>query len=292
MSFEKVVDAELWTVTAQNSTMDSRIGVGTTAANVFTPGVSPLKGSLLWDKCTLIVHDLVVAGGATGGSYTIAVTTDAVVGYTGLPIATEATVGPNSPNTIVLDSLHQSSSCVRPTHLLVTQDAAGGAITFKIHAIAKQYRGVLGTPGAKTSERILQGTMIRGASFTGGQFVSGKGFDSDETITLGTSSSNLGMHRLRLWDAALFWAVAGESASGSHDVDIVGEVHGDTVTIASTGAGGALDAAGEKLAITNNFYGSCINPTAIIWTEVTAGGISDARVVGVAKSGRGSMAKR
>ncbi len=43
----------------------------------------------------------------------------------------------------------------------------------------------------------------------------------------------------------------------------------------------------------NQFYGQCPNPSAMIWTEETGGdGVSDMRIVAIAKSGRGSMAKR
>ena len=289
MGFEKVVDADMWTVVAQNSTMDAPVVVGNTAGNSFSKLVNPLKGSLLWDKCCFVLHDITVAGGATGGSYTVAISTNAVVGFTGLPIAS-ATLGPNSKS-VVMDNLHQSSSSVLPTHLLVTQSAAGGACSFKLHVLAKQYRGILGTPGANTSERILQGTLIRGSSHTGGAFVSDAGFTASETFTLGTSSNDLGMHRLRLWDTALFWAVVGETHAGTHDVDIVGKFHGDTVSIASTGVGGAIAAAAGKYALANAFYGACPNPTTIIWTEVTSGSAEDVKIVGVAKAGRGSQAK-
>ena len=47
------------------------------------------------------------------------------------------------------------------------------------------------------------------------------------------------------------------------------------------------------MALANAFYGQCPTPTAIIWTEETGtDGVSDPRVVVLAKSGRGSQAKR
>jgi hypothetical protein len=292
MGFEKVVSSEIWGVTTQNAT-NNRMLVGYSSGGTFTPLVNPLKGTLLWDRCMYVLNNVAVAGGATGGSYTVTIETDAIVGYTGLPIAQAANLGPNSATTVVMDNLHQSPASPLPTHMLITQDAAGGGLTLTCDVIAKQYRGTLGTPGANTSERIIQGTMLKGNSASDGFEVGDDaGISADVTFTLGTSGTNLGMHRMRLWDNAMYWAIAGVSIAGTHDVDIIAEVGGVTTSIASTGTGGALNVAGEKLALASNFYGQSPNPTAIIWTETTAGGVSDARVVGIAKSGRGSLAKQ
>jgi hypothetical protein len=280
MGFDKVVDTRIWGVTAQNS--DLRFVTGDSAVSGVAGGtptniVNPLKGSLMWDDCMYILQGVSVAGEATGGSYTVTIETDAVVGYTGLPIA-RTTLGP------------LSKASPLPTHMFIDQTAGDSACWFQCHVVAKQYRGTFGTPGANTSERVLQGTMLRGTS--AGGFADDRGMTEDETFTLGTTGSNLGMNRLRLWDHAMFWAVAGVSIAGTHDVDIIGSVGGATVSIASTGTGGALNVAGEKLALANSFYGQCVNPSTIIWTETTAGGVSDARVVMLAKSGRGGLAKR
>lgn len=287
MAFDKVVEARIFGCTNQNS--DVRLPVGDSSGGTFTGKPNPLKGTLLWDDAVFVLHGVSVAGGATGGSYTVTLQTDAIVGYTGLPIAT-ATIGPLTKSTVILDNLHHSPASPLPTHLFIDQTAAGGGIWLQCHVIAKQYRGSFGTPISRTSERIIQGTMFRGTS-TGGQFGDDRGMTADATFTLGTTGSRMGMNRLRLWDTALYWAVAGVSAAGTHDVDIVTTVGGRTFSIASTGVAGVLDAAGEKLAIANNFYGQSPNPTHIIWTQVTAGGISDARVVVLAKSGRGSQGK-
>ena len=287
MAFEKVVEARIWGVTNQNA--DLRLTAGDSSGGTFTGRANPLRGTLMWDDCMYVLQGVSVAGGATGGSYTVTIQTDAVVGYTGLPIAS-ATIGPLTPATVIMDNLHQSKASPLPTHIFIDQTATGGGIWLQAHAIAKQYRGTLGTAGANTSERILQGTMLRGAS--GGGFADGRGMTEDATFTLGTTGSALGMHRMRLWDHALYWAVAGNSIAGTHDVDIIGLVGGVSTSIASTGTGGALNVAGEKLALASNFYGQSPNPTAIIWTETTAGGVSDARVVMMAKGGRGSLAKR
>jgi len=289
MSFEKVMDVRLFGVTGQNA--DCYMPIGDSSGGTFTGKANPLRGTLLWDSCMYVLHGVSVAGGATGGSYTVTVCTNAVGGYTGLPIA-NATIGPLTKSTVVLDNLHNSASSPLPTHLFIDQTAAGGGIWLQCFAIAKQYRGTLGTAGGKaTSERIVQGDMLVGTS-KNRQFTTDRGIDADTTLTVGgASASNVGLNRMRLWDTAMYWAVAGVSVAGTHDVDIVGSVGGTTFSIASTGAAGALDAAGEKLAIASNFYGQSPNPTAIIWTEVTAGGVSDARVVVIAKGGRGSMGK-
>ena len=293
MGFEKAVAARLFGVTSQGTASgeDLRFTVGDSSGGTFTRRSHPLRGTLLWDRCMYVLQNVAVAGGATGGSYTVTIETDAVVGYTGLPIARVA-LGPSSPTTAIMDSLHQSAASPLPTHMFIDQTAAGGALTLTCDVIAKQYRGVFGG-GANTAERILQGTLLQGTSASG-IFADDKGFEADATFTFGSSGiNNLGMHRLRLWDQALFWAVAGNSVDGTVDVDIIASVGGNSVSIASTGTGGALNVAGEKLALANNFYGQCPNPTQIIWTEVTGtDGISDARVVVLAKGGRGSMAKR
>lgn len=295
MAFSKVVSARMWGVTTQNS--DARLTTGDSSGGTFTGLVNPLKGSLLWDRCAYVLTGVAVAGGATGGSYTVTIQTDAVVGYTALPICS-VTLGPNSPVTVVMGNSHNSPGSPLPTHMFIDQTATGGGISLQCQVLAKQYRGVLGSPASNTSERIIQGTLLRGASYAGGPFTSGAGMTVDETFALGGASfGTLGLHRMRLWDTAFYWAVAGNSIAGTHDADIIGTIGtaGTTFSIASTnrvlGAGGAVSAANEKVPIESNFGGQSPNPTAIIWTEVSAGGVSDARIVVLAKSGRGSQAK-
>lgn len=288
MAFEKVVSARIWGVTAQNS--DLRMTVGDSSGGTFTRRTHPLKGTLLWDRCMYVLQNVSVAGGATGGSYTVTIETDALTGYTGLPIA-RVTLGPNSPTTVVMDNLHQSPASPLPTHLNIDQTAAG-AMTLTCDVVAKQYRGTLGTPGANTSERILQGNMLEPSMSN----VGGAGIAADVTFaTDGTSFSGRGMRRMQLWDTALFWGVIGGTNAGTHDIDIVSTIGGATVSIATTGTGGALDIAGDsashRVAIANSFYGQCPRPSAIIWTQTTAG-VSGPAVVMLAKGGRGSLAKR
>lgn len=284
MGFDKTVRAQLFSVVNQKT--DVRLPIGTSTGGTHTSKVNPMRGTLLWDRGMYVLQGVSVDGGATGSSFVVTVETDAVVGFTGLPIAS-ATLGFGSTGTIVLDSLHQSAASPLPTHLNITVSAggAGGSSCWlTCHGIARQYRGTLGTPGMKSAERVLQGPMLNIAG------VVPLPTDSD-IYTLGTSGSDLGMHRMSLWDNALFWVVAGSSVSGTHDFDIIAPVGGVTTSIATTGTGGALDTGGERLALANNFYGQCPNPSQIIWTEVTAGGVSDTNIVMLAKSGRGSMAK-
>lgn len=296
IQFSKVKETRLWGVTTQNS--DTRLTMGDSTGGTFTGRANPLRGTLVWDDCVYVLVDVSVAGGATGGSYTVTIETDAVSGYTGLPIARLTGIGPNSATTLVMDNLHQSPGSPLPTHIFIDQTATGGGINFQCHALAKQYRGMLGTPGAASSERVIQGTMLRGASYAGGPFTSGAGMTVDETFTIdGTSTqiSSLGLRNMRLWDRAFYWVQAGNSISGTHNADIIGLVDGTTFVIASTDLGtpatGQLNVANERLPIASNFYGCSPNPARIIWTEVSAGGVSDARIIVLAKSGRGSMAK-
>lgn len=291
MAFSKVFEGRLWGVTNQNA--DVRLTVGDSSGGTFTARAHPMRGTLVWDYAMYVLEGVSVAGGATGGSYTITLETDAVVGYTGLPIAGVSGIGPNTRGRVVFTNLHRSPGSPLPTHINIDQTATGGGIWFQTYAFAKQYRGTLGTPGINTSERVLQGTMIRGTSYSGGPFTSAAGFDADETIAVGASFSDLGMRRIRLWDRAFYWAQAGNSISGTHDVDIIATVNGATFTVASTVGvnGGPLSAANERLPLQSNFFGQSPNPSHLIWTEVTTGGVSDARVICLAKTGRGSLAK-
>ena len=291
MAFDKTKETRLWGVTTQNSTV--RMLMGDSSAGTFTSKANPLRGTLIWDDCSYVISKITVAGGATGGSYTVTVQTDAVVGYTGLPIARQTGIGPNSPKSLVLTPLHTSPGSPLPTHLFIQQTAAGGGLTAEVTTIAKQYRGTLGTAGLNTSERCIQGNLLRGASYAGGPFTDGKGIGADTTFTLGTSGTDLGMRRIRLWDRAFYWFVAGNSLTGTHDCNIVGKVlaSGATFTIATSGTAGAMTAVGDKVAIASNLGGQSPNPTTIIWDVVSAGGVSDARVVVLAKTGRGSLAK-
>lgn len=287
MKMDKSIDARIFGCTTQNSTLV--MPVGDSVGDAFTQRINPMRGTLLWDKAMYVLNDVAVAGGATGGTYTITVMTNAVRGFTNLPIAQVALVGPNSPTTLNMDNLHQSPGSPIATHVEITQVNGGGGLTMTMDVVGKQYRGTLGTPGG-TAERVLQGIMLKGNS-AGYATGDDKGVLVSSTFTLGTSGSNLGMNRMHLWDNAFFWAVAGESISGAWDVDIVGKVSGTTTAIASSGVGGALTAAGQKVVLANSFYGQAIVPTAIIYTEETAGGVSDSRVVMLAKGGRGSLAK-
>lgn len=289
MILDKVVDARIWGVTNQNSAV-TLTATGDTASNTFTPNKNPLRGSRLWDECTYVLTGVSVAGGATGGSYNVTVSAT-IDGVNACKIAQNATtIGPNSPATIILDNVHQSKASPLPNRMAISQAAAGGGIWFQMYVIAKQYRGVLGSPSISSAERIIEGTFIRGNSSTP-WFSGDEGANASATFTLGTSGTHLGMNRMRLWDTALFWAVAGATLNGTATCSMVSTVGGSTVTIAATGAA-AIGVASEVEQMPLVTYGPCPNPTQIIWTKVTGDGISDFRVIGIAKTGRGSMAKR
>lgn len=288
INFSKVVETAIFGVSQQIN--DVRLPMGFSTGGTHTSISNPLRGTLFWDQCTYVLAGVSVNGGATGGSYTITVETDALRGYTALPIA-RTRLGPNSTGRIVMDNLHRSAGSPMPTHLNIDDTITAGAtqaVSFTVHAIAKQYRGVLGTQGAATSERILQGSLAgnQSATSTGGDFT------TDTTLVIGITDTNIGMGRMRLWDKAMFWAIAGSTVTGTWEVDIVGRVGGLTVTIATTGTTGNIAATGNKFALANAMYGQAINPTHVIVTEVGAGTINALEVIGIAKSGRGSLAKR
>lgn len=290
MSFDKTVNARVWGTTGTATSV--RLPVGDSSGGTFTRQENPLRGTILWDRCMYVLTGVSLTGTTvTAGSFSITVETDAIAGFTALPIARAAGIGFNSVRTIPMINLHNSAASALPTHLNITRSAGSGTITLQCFAIARQYRGTFGTPGTASAERVIQGTMLRGTAEGG--FADSRGFNEDSTVTLGTTGSALGMHRMRLWDNALFWAVAGNTVAGTHNVDIISSIGGVTFSIAgtTTGTAGVISAAGDKIALASNFGGQSPNPTHIIWTEVNAGGVSDARVVVLAKSGRGSMGK-
>ena len=223
LNFSKIVESQLFGVTAQID--DVRLPIGFSAAGTHTSKANPLRGTLFWDQCMYVMTGISVNGGATGGSFTVTVETDALRGYTALPIA-RTRLGPNSTGTLVMDSLHRSAGSPVPTHLRVdsTLGAAGStqAVSLAVHCVAKQYRGVLGTQGAATSERILQGSLAGNQAATS----AGGDFTTDTTLIVGITDTSIGMGRMRLWDNAMFWAIAGSTLTGTWEVDIVGTVGG------------------------------------------------------------------
>lgn len=287
MNFGKVVEARLWGVTSQFS--DVRMPIGDSVSDTHTSFRNPLRGTLFWDRCTYVLTGVTVNGGATGGSYTVTIETDALRGYTALPIA-RVRLGPNSTGRIVMDSLHRSAGSPLPTHLNIEDTITAGAtqaLSFQVYAIAKQYRGVLGTRGNATSERVLQGSLAGNQAATS----AAGDFTADTTLVLGRTDTNIGMGRMKLWDNAMFWAIAGSTVTGTWEVDIVGRIGGFTVSMATSGTTGNISAVGNKFALANSMYGQAILPTHVIVTEVSAGTINALEVIGIAKSGRGSMSK-
>jgi hypothetical protein len=295
MAYDKTLDTWLFEAVLVNSTVRKELGPklsGADLATVTTARANPMRGTLLWDEAMYIITGMTVAGGATGGSYTITLQTDAILGYTALPIAS-ATIGPNHKLTgaIVMDNVHQSPGSPLPTHVQITQGSTG-LCHFTINAIAKQYRGVLGGNTNKTSERIMVGRLHGDAT---------PATPSSETVDtnypLGNTNT-LGLHKLRLWDKAFFWAIGTSAVTGTWDVDIVSYVHaglaGSTVTVATTSktTAGAISALWDKKPLINLFYGSMTPPASVLITEVSAGTNKGLVVVGMAKTGRGTAAKR
>ena len=148
INFGKVVDARVWGITTQID--DVRLPIGDYTGGTHTSKHNPLRGTLLWDRCLYVLTGVSVGGNATGGSFTVTVETDAISGYTALPIA-RAVLGPISPWTVVMDSLHHAPCSPVPTHLNINATIASPGSTQSVrlqcHAIAKQYRGSLSTQG-------------------------------------------------------------------------------------------------------------------------------------------------
>lgn len=284
MAFDKVVDARLFGVTNQASSV--RIPLGDSTSGTQTTFANPMRGTALWDSAMYVIQGLSIAGGATGGSWSIYLESDALLsttGVTGLPIC-GLSAGPLSATRREFTSFHQSSASPIPTHLNLIQHAGGttGGIWLQCYVVAKQYRGTLSTVGAQSAERVIQGNMLRQGTLS-----------ADTTFAVGTSASDLGLRKMRMWDSALYWFTAGNSLSGTHDMHIIGRMpsSGATFTIARTGTNGVLAAAGGKRALSNLFFGPSVAPSHLIWDVISAGGISDARVIVLAKTGRGSMGK-
>lgn len=291
MSFSKVVDTAIFTASLLNSSQRMPLSgtySGATLSTV-TALANPLRGTLLWDECIYTITGVTVAGGATGGSYTITLETDAVMGYTALPIAS-VILGPNHVNgaAIIMDNNHHCPGSPLPTHVQMTQGSTG-LCSFTINAVAKQYRGTLGTAGNRTSERVLQGSLLGNPGPGAGTITT---ITTDTTFVLGRTDTDIGMGKMRLWDNAFFWAVGNSATTGTWDVDIVGRVGGATTTLARTGTAGTITALWDKKPLINQFYGCMVNPTHVIVTEVSAGTIAGLEVVGIAKGGRGTQAKR
>ena len=289
MAYEKMVSGRLLGVSAQDSTVKLPVGGQSGTTNLLSPP-NLMSNSLMWDNVCYVITETAVGGGATGGSYTVQLISDAISGYTELPVCNTITLGPNSPVRTVLVNAHSSSCTILPTHARITQTAAGGTLQFQLWAMAKQSRG-------SARSRSGRGTRVQVAKLYGTNAAyGGKGLSEDTTVTItaGGASANFGgLDAMALWDNALFYVIAGETIAGTHDVDVIGTLtDGVTYQIATTGTAGALNAANEKLPLTSTFFGSCPRPSHIIWTETTAGGVSDAHVIVIAKSGRGSNTGR
>ena len=243
---------------------------------------NPMSGHEIWDFAAYTIG-CTVAGGATGGSYTI-VLTGTAAGYTGLPIA-HATLGPNS--LVVPMTNYFGSASIVPTGLSIVQGATG-LLSYDLYFDAKGYRGTLSNV-SKHSSRTIQGAIETVASL-----------DADRTDAIsvaGTTANSMGMHKLKMIDHPMYWLVIGAGLTGTWEVDLVAPVQGGatglTVSVAQTGTGGSVAATEDlcKVPITPTHSAGCQpTPTQVIWTEVTAGGIS-ASVIVAAKTGRGTQGR-
>lgn len=289
MSYEKVVYGRLCGVSVQDSTVLLPVGGQSGGTGVLSPP-NLMSGALMWDRACYILTGVAVAGGATGGSYTVQLVSSAISGYTELPVCNTVTLGPNSPVRTVLTNSHNSPCTLMPTHLRITQTATGGGLDLQLIAMGKQYRGSARNKRGMGSRVQVSRLYSTNAAYGG----LGLSVDTTVAMTAGGASANFGgLDAMALWDNAIYYVIAGETIAGTHDVDVIGTLtDGVTYQIATTGTGGALNVAQEKLPLTNNFFGASPRPSHIIWTEVNAGGVSDSHVIVIAKSGRGSASGR
>ena len=305
MAYEKVVHAKLMDASSM-TTFPNRLTqptaatghshlrlvlAGVTDANgsTFTP--NPFNGTLLWDSMNYYLTGVSIG---TGASFVIVVETDAIAGFTGLPIA-GVSLSTGSSGFVRIPNLHKVPGSPVPTHVNVIRTVGTGtsSCAFTLWATGKAQRGNLSTQGGagKCSDRTLQGAMWNSAR---NRTIDDLAADATFTLTAGGASANFqGLDKMALWDQAMFWFVAGATVNGSWQAAIEGTVDGVTYIIAETTAkklNGTSDAASfpnPKVPMEHYYAGSTPRPTRIIINEIDAGGISNAQVVMVAKSTRG-----
>ena len=291
-----VYDNRLMEPTAATGHSHMRIAIkGVTDLNgsTFTP--NPFSGTLFWDTMQYWLTGVSLAEAC---SYTVVVETDAIDGYTGLPIAGVSLSTAGSTGFVRIPNLHGVRCSPVPTHVNVirTNAIAGTSeITFKLWGMGKASRGSLSTSGGKGkgSDHVLQGDIFRtGRALS----VDALAVDSRFTLTTtGASGSFQGLNKMAQWDNAMFWLVGGFTWNGAWQAHIAGTIDGVTYIMAETIAkklNGTSDAASHpwpKVPLFNYYGGIAQRPTELIITEVdvTAVGISDTRVVMIAKSNRG-----
>lgn len=306
MAYEKVVHAKLMDATAITAfpnrltqptaaTGHSHIrlrlaGVTDSNGSTFTP--NPFSGTLFWDSMNYYLTGVSIG---TGASYVIQVETDAIAGFTGLPIA-GVSLSTGSSGFVRIPNLHKIPGSPVPTHVNVIRTVGTGtsSCAFQLWASGKAQRGTLSTQGGagKCSDRTLQGAMWNSA-----RNLSIDNLTADATFTLsagGGSANFQGLDKMALWDQACFWLVAGNTVNGSWQAAIEGTINGVTYIIAETTAkklNGTSDAASYPrpvVPLEHYYAGVTPRPTSIIINEIDAGGISNAQVVMVAKSTKGT----
>ena len=272
MGYDKTKHGLLFDIQVQNANYQQDF-TGSTIAGTSTTTPNIMSGHRFWDHATYVLDALTVAGGATGGSYSVRVL-GTINGIANVPIAGITGLGPeNMDSSLALYSLHGGASSPTPTGLSIVQEAAGGAIGFSLFCHAKATRGAFGD-----QQRVVEEELC---GFT---------YTADETITLNAATGSTqgrfgGLQRMDIWEDVIYavsWgSAAGNSSSGTWAVDIIGELNGTTVSIASTGnptgvstgSVGHMDADSEdSVRVLNSRPGSgSIRPTGVIVTEVTAG---------------------
>lgn len=266
----------------------SSTGGDSTGRNV----ANPFRGTLYWDSMNFY---LTGASQTAGTSFVIQVETDAIKGHTGLVIAGISTSTGGTSGFLRIPNLHKTPGSPIPTHLNVIRTVGtSGTITFELWAQGKATRGNLSTSGGagRGGDRVLQGNMFDSAINLSADALTA---DATFTLTAGGASANFqGLDKMSLWEHTNFWLVGGATTTGSWQAAIVGTINGVTYVIAETTAkklNGTSDAASYPnpvVPLEHYYSGVCPRPTSVIITEVDTGGISNCRVVMVAKSHKGT----
>lgn len=269
---DKITHARLFEVAVQptDTTVIRLAGKsGSEGQSTFT---NPFGGAVkIWDRaCPMIgfsanagSHTVTLYGRVNGMTYPIA----AWVGVTAL-------VG-NFP----MDILTHTPYMPTPQFIEI-DETANGDISLTVDMAAKTYRGFYparSRGGDKTIEGALIGQTIVTVSAT-------HNLSANPAAAAGGASGAgfRGLEKIYMWDAACFYYETIATTNGSWTVSIIGRINGVTVEVArAAGINGAT-----KGAFQNLFYGSVPCPTAIIFTEDSAGTWTG-KIDFIAKAGRG-----
>ena len=267
---DKVTHARLFEVDVQptDTTVIRLAGKsGTEGASTFG---NPFMGPRLWDRMALMIgysanagsHTVRLYGTVNGTTYPIAHRISAdETGYHPMDILTHTPYMP-APQFIEID------------------ETANGDISLTVDAVGKSYRGFY-PARAKGGDRSIEGALLGQTIVT---VSATHNLSSNPAAAAGGASGAAfrGLDKIYMWDAACFYYETIATTSGSWTVSLVSKINGTTVVVSkATGINGAT-----KGAFQNQFYGAVPAPTAIIFTEDSAGTWTG-KIDFIAKAGRG-----